>query len=155
MFENFREIAETVPLKVWKDPQGNPLLISSENILDVYFGCWDDAGMPADYICKITFNFGWASRSYGIENLPYEIKEFSRSSIYEVINSKWLTESSERRLQCYPEWKTWDKKTYHHFVVSGHNNYAEVLAESFSEEIIPIENAKELLQWLYQEIVSE
>jgi hypothetical protein len=87
--------------------------------------------------------------------LPYEIKNSSRSSIYEVIDSKWLKESSDRRLQCYPKWRILDEKIYHHFVVSGHDDYVEVLAESFTEEIIPIESAKEMLPYFYQEIISE
>ena len=131
------------------------MLIFSANVRVVYIGCWVDAGIPADYICKITFNSGWVSRFYGIEYLPYEIKEFSRSSIYEVIDSKWLKESTERRLEYYPQWKTWDKKTYRHFVVSGHDNYVEIIAESFTEEIVLIERAKEILPLLYQEVVSE
>ena len=90
MFEKLKEIAEAIPLKSWQDPQGNPLIIFSKNIRTVYFGCWTDAGIPADYICKITFNSAWASRFYEIEYLPYEIKEFNHSSIYEVIDSKWL-----------------------------------------------------------------
>ncbi len=155
MFGKSKEIAVAIPLKVWQDPQSNPLLIFSGSICVVYISCWDDDGVPADYICKITFNSGWASRFYGIEYLPYEIKEFHCSSIYEVKDSKWLKESSERRLQYYPQWKTWDKKTYHHFVVSGHDDYVEIIAESFTEEIIPIESAKEMLPLFYQEVISE
>lgn len=83
--------------------------------------------------------------------MPYEIKEHRRSSIYEVTNSKWLEEASGRRLKCYPEWKGWDKKIYHHYVVSGHDKYVEVIAEGFSEELIFHEHAKEILPLLYQE----
>ena len=155
MSRKAKETAVAIPLKVWQDPQSNPLLIFSQSIRVVYIGCWTDAGVPADYICKITFNAGWASRFYAIKHLPYEIKEFHRSSIYEIKDSDWVKKSSEQRLECYSEWKTWDKRTYHHFVVSGHDNYIEVIAEAFTEEIISIENAKEILPLLYQEIISE
>jgi hypothetical protein len=155
MFGNSKEIAITIPLKVWQDPQSNPLLIFSESIRVVYIGCWIEAGVPADYVCKIAFKAGWASRFYAIEHLPYEIKEFHRSSVYEVKDSSWVKESSKRRLECYPEWKTWDNTTYRHFIIGGHDNYIEIIAEDFTEEIISIEKVREILPSFYQEFVGK
>ena len=144
-FGSSRETAIAIPLKVWQDPQGNPLLIYCERSCEIFVGCWEESGIPANYICRITFNSAWASRSYGLEYLPYQIKELKRSAIFEVTNSKWLKESSEYRLKCYPRWKTSDRKTYHHFLVQGHDEFVEVLAESYNEETILIKEAKNIL----------
>lgn len=146
------EIAVAIPLKVWQDPQGNPLLVFSEHLSLVFVGCWVEAGAPADYICRLTFNSAWAARSYRIEYLPYVIKEhLHRSLIYEVVNSTWLEESSYRRSKCYPEWRDGNKRVYHHYVVQGHDEYVEVIAEGFSEEIISEDRFREILPLLYQE----
>lgn len=155
MLGSSKEIAVAIPLKVWQDPQGNPLLIYSERSCEIFVGCWEEAGTPANYICKITFNFAWASRSYGIEYLPYEIKEHKRSAIFDITNSKWFKESSDYRLKCHPEWKTWDKKIYHHFVVQGHDEFVEVLAESYNEEAILLEEAAKVLPSTYLEFFNQ
>jgi hypothetical protein len=155
MFGSSKEIAIAIPLKVWQDPQGNPLLIYSERICEIFVGCWEEEGTPADYICKIKFNSGWASRSYRIEYLPYEIKEYKRSAILEIENSKWLKESSDYRSKCYPEWKTWDKKNYRHFVVQGHDEFVEILAESYEEEMISLKEAEKQLPLNYLEYFNQ
>jgi len=149
MIGNSKENAVAIPLKVWQDPQGNPLMIFSEHNCEIYVGCWIEAGIPAEYICKITFISGWASRCYGVEYLPYEIKEHLRSAIFELTNSLWLKESSEYRLKCYPEWKTWDNLIYHHYIIQGHNNYIEIIAESYKEEVISMEDAETVLPSMY------
>jgi hypothetical protein len=140
-----------VPLEVWPDAQGNPLLILSEHLTLVYLGCWEAAGVPADYVCKIDFQHGWASRTMSVEFLPYEIESRDRSSVYEVIDSGYLKQASEQRLRHYPEWKNWDTNVYRHFVISGHDIYVEVIAESFHEERVAIGDAAEILPLLYQE----
>ena len=155
MFGSSKEIAVAISLNIWQDPQGNPLLINSERSCEIFVGCWDEVGTPADYICRITFNFAWATRSYGIEYLPYEIKEHKRSAIFEVTNSKWLKEASDYRLKCYPEWKNWDNKTYHHFVVQGHDEFVEILAESYNEETVLLELAKSILPSVYLEYFNQ
>ena len=155
MFGNSKEIAVAIPLKVWQDPQGNPLLINSERRCEIFFGCWEEAGTPANYICRIEFNSAWAIRSYGIEYLPYEIKEQKHSAIFEIENSKWLKESSDYRLKSYPEWKNWDKKIYHHFVVQGHDEFVEVLAESYKEETILLKAAEKFLPLNYLEFFNQ
>ncbi len=155
MFGLSKEIAIPIPLKVWQDPQGNPLLIYSEHNCEVYFGCWDKTGEPAEFICRISFDSAWASKSCGLEFLRYQINEHTRSSILEIENSKWLKELTEYRLKCYPEWKTWDKTTYHHFVIQGHDEFVEILAKSYKEESISIEDAKNLLPSVYLEYLIQ
>lgn len=145
MFRNSKEITISKALESWQDPQGNPLLILSEQSCDVFLGCWTETGEPANYICKISFSSAWASRSYTNEFLPYEIKDSGRSSILEITNSKWLKESVEYRLKTYPHWKPSNKEMYHHFVIQGHDLYVEVLAESYIEQIIPLNEFDKLL----------
>ncbi len=139
-----KEIAVPVPLKVWQDPQGDVVLHSSHEGCTVYFGCWEVPGEPADYICKLTFNHAWAVRGVDSEYLPYEYKEHHRSCIYEIEDSEWLKQNIEQRSKSYPEWKEWDNRTYHHYVVSGHDNYFEVVAASFEEQVVLRSEAGEL-----------
>lgn len=155
MIGSSKEIAVAIPLKVWQDPQGNPLLIFSEHLCEIFVGCWEDVGTPADYICKIAFNSAWAGRSFTLEFLSYEIKEDKHSAIFEVINSNWLKESSQFRLKYYPEWKNWDEKIYRHFVVQGHDKFVEILAESYEVETILLEKAKRFLPSKYLEFFNQ
>lgn len=139
-----KEIAAPIPLKVWQDPQCDVVLHAGRDGCAVYFGCWAIAGEPADYICKLTFTHGWAVRGYNSEFLPYERGGCSRSCIYEIENSEWLRQETTQREKNYPEWKEWDKKSYHHYVVSGHDNYYEIIAASFDEQIILRADAGEM-----------
>jgi hypothetical protein len=145
------ETAVAIPLKMWQDPQGNPLLIFSEHLCLVYVGCWEEAGIAANYVGQLRFEAGWAARGYGIEYLPYRIEQPQRSAIYEVLDSSWLADASEQRSRHYPEWKKWDERVYHHYAVQGHDRYVEIIAEAFAEERIPRESAKDVLPLLYPE----
>jgi hypothetical protein len=139
-----KEIAVPVPLKVWQDPQGDVVLHSSRGECNIYFGCWESAGEPADYICKLIFNHAWAVRGGSSEYLPYEHKEHHRTCIYEIVDSEWLRQKSERRSKSYPDWKKWDGKVYRHYLVGGHDNDYEIIAASFEEQVISRSEAGEL-----------
>ena len=117
------------------------LLQHSREGCTVSFGCWVDAGEPADYICQLVFDHAWAVRAVDLEFLPYEVHEPQRSCIYQISDSEWLIAASEARSHYYPEWRDWDKRSYHHYVVQGHDNYCEVLALGFVERIIPRDQA--------------
>jgi hypothetical protein len=81
------EVAQEIPMGVWPDPQGNPLPIISEHVTLVYLGCWEESAEPADYVCRLTFKNGWASRSMKMEFLPYETRDVGTSpSVYEKTN---------------------------------------------------------------------
>ena len=149
----FKEIAVPIPLKVWQDPQGNPFLVDSEHRTVVYLRCWTDDCEPADFACEISFQHGWASRMTHIEFSPYKINDPHRSAIYEVVNSSWLKEATKRRKKCYPQWKSWDKNVYHHYVIEGHDCYLEVLAENFTEKTIALETVKGILPLFHQDFL--
>lgn len=138
------QLAIPIPLKAWQDPQGDVVLQHSRNGCTISFACWDDAGQPADYICKLVFDHAWAVRAVNSEFLPYEINEPQRSCVYEIKDSEWLIGISKQRSDYYPEWRNWDKRSYHHYVVRGHDNYCEVVAEAFVERIVPRDEAGEL-----------
>ena len=139
------EIAAPIPLQVWQDPQGDVVIKHSRSECAVYFGCWTNAGEPADYICELQFEHTWAVRGYCSEYLPYLVKQgLPRSSVYEIANSTWLRQASEQRLSDYPRWRDWDKKKYHHYVIHGHDNYYEILASGYSEKQISCDEAGEL-----------
>lgn len=145
MFSKF-ETAIPISLNVWQDPQGNVVLRHSREDCDVFFGCWTQAAEPADYLCKLTFRNAWAVRGLCLEGFPYQIKEHRRSCIYEVENSSWLEQVNEERLKNYSKWKSWDERKYKHFVVSGHDNYYDIVATEFEEQKIPEDEAGELVK---------
>lgn len=131
------EVAVAVPLKVWQDPQGNVVLNASREDCAVYFGCWIEAGIPANYLCRLRFQNAWAVRGFSLGTPPYKIEEIDyRSRIYYVENSRLLKEAVQQRTRDYPQWLSWDRKTYRHYVVSGHDNYFDIIASEFTEEII-------------------
>jgi hypothetical protein len=92
-----------IALDFWQDPQSDIILIYGESECSVYFRCWSDAGVPADYIGRLAFADAAAVRSFPREFVPYQTAQHS-APIRE--------------------------KT--HFVVVGHDIYHEVLATSFS-----------------------
>ena len=139
------EMAVPIHLQVWQDPQGDVVLKHSRSECTVYFGCWVNAGEPADYICELRFNHAWAVRGCSSEYLPYKLREgLSCSDIFEVENSTWLKQASRERAKSYPNWRNWDKKVYHHYVVQGHDNYYEILATGYTERQISYAEAGEL-----------
>jgi hypothetical protein len=139
-----KQRAVPLPLKVWQDPQGDVVLYSSREGCNVSFGCWEAAGEPAEYICKLSFNHAWAVRGINSEYLPYEYEANHRSCIYKIEDSLWLKNETEQRSKSYPEWREWDSRLYHHYVVSGHDNYVEVIAASFEEQVMSRSEAGEL-----------
>jgi hypothetical protein len=138
------EIATPISLNIWQDPQSNVVLHHSCEECEVFFDCWMGAGEPADYLCKLIFHHAWAVRGIRLEGLPYQIKTHRRSCIYEIENSEWLKQVSEQRLRNYPEWKNWDENKYHHFVISGHDNYYDIIAADFEEQKISKDEAGDL-----------
>src|SRR5262245_1333051 len=141
-----RQVAKPIRLNSWQNPQGDVVLHHSRDTCIVSFGCWDAQGQPADYICQLKFHHAWAVHAVNSEFLPYELADTQRSCIYEVEDSAWLKRESEQRVQNYPQWREWDQQSYHHYVVSGHDNYCEVIAASFEECIVPREKAGELVK---------
>lgn len=142
------EIAIAIPLNVWKDPQGDVVLHYSCESCVVYFGCWVTNTQPADYLCKLNFHRAWAVRGYLGEE-DYHVQEHDyRSYIYRVKNSEWLQQEYNRRLTASPDWKQWDNNTYNHYVVSGHDNYYDIIAVDFTETTISFDGAGDLLRVL-------
>lgn len=144
--------AITVPLTVWPDPQGDVVLHYSRGECLIYFGCWLTSEEPANYVGKLIFHYAWAVRGACFEFLPYEIHEHNHpSNICTVENSKWLKEMCSQRLAYYPEWKNWDIREYSHYVISGHDNYYEIIAAGFDEQTVPQEIAGEFVRLIYDD----
>ena len=140
------EIAIAIPLKVWKDPQGDVILHYSCESCVIYFGCWITNIEPANYLCKLTFHRAWAVRGY-LREEDYNVKEHDyRSYVYRVENSEWLHHEENRRSIASPDRKQWDTNTYNHYVVPGHDNHYDIIAADFTETTIPFESAGDLLR---------
>ena len=145
------ELAVAIPLKAWQDPQGNVVLRYSREECLIYFGCWTEAGEPADYLGQLSFDHAWAVRGMRLEWHSYKIKEHKfHSSILAIENSRWLQQVTEQRLKNYPRWKTWDTRQYLHYVVSGHDNFYEIIATAFEEKIVPENDAGELATLIHE-----
>lgn len=78
--------------------------------------------------------------------MPYTVKEHRRSCIYEIENSKWRDEVFRQHSVYYPHWQKSNDRIYKHFVVSGHDNYYEILATRFEEHTIPERKAGDLIR---------
>jgi hypothetical protein len=124
--------ATVIPLDFWQNPQGDVILVFSENECSVYFGCWSAAGEPADFIGHLMFQNASAARSYGREFLPYRVpKHDHHSYILSIPDSEFIREQIEYRGQHYPDSRV-DTRGRIHYVVAGHDIYHEILAASFT-----------------------
>lgn len=142
-----RETAIQMPLSVWQDPQGDVVLRYSLEECHIYFGCWEAAGILAKYLCELTFHQAWAVRGVRLGGAPYKIgPPYLRSSILVVEASRWLEEVTALRLEYYPEWKSWDKREYLHYAVSGHDIYYDIIATGFDERIVAEADAGEFVR---------
>ncbi|PWJ31141.1 hypothetical protein BC781_1251 [Sediminitomix flava] len=134
-----------IELPIWQDPQGDLILEKSREYCYVYFGCWDKKSPPnyAEYIGRIEFINAWSVRSLDVEF--YDIHPRGEylypSSIYIIKNSEWFKDVFNIRNEYYSDsWTKWKDKNYKHYLVKGHDNYFEIIAEDF--EVKKIDKAQ-------------
>ena len=79
----------------------------------------------------------WATGSFGLEGGGIFVGADSSSFDFlcRIENSSWLEQCIKTRVARYPDWLAWDKRVYHHFVFSGHDNYVQIIAERFEAAI--------------------
>lgn len=131
--------ALAVPLAVWQDPQGNLRVTISDGAAAVTFDCWNDAGEEADYVGTLIFDRVWAARVIRSEFIPYQIEQHPHHSyILRVVESSWIEELAATRKATYTEWPRSDALSYEHYVVAGHDEYAEFVARSYRLEQQPL-----------------
>jgi len=126
-----------IELPIWKDPQGDLIIEKGREFCSVYFACWENNEPEyANYVGKITFENAWAVKSLDVEYYDiYPKGDFQfKSSIYIVENSKWLDEVIGIRSKYYDNWTKWKDKEYKHYLVRGHDNYFEIVAENYVVE---------------------
>jgi hypothetical protein len=135
-----RVSAKKIPLSSWQDPQGDVVLIYSEFECSIFFACWVQRGVPADYVCLLSFTEAVATRSFPREYTPYEIEPSDYASyVLEVTDSPWLHEQKRERKRLdetvyrHNPGRPWNAR---HFVVTGHDIYHEILAASYMESRI-------------------
>lgn len=132
-----------IPLRCWRNPQGDILLIFSEEECSVYFGCWDETSGPADYICELKFDHAVAVRSYSREFHPYQSTgPTCRSSVLKVLDSDLHREHFEFRRRMYPD-SVGNLDDRMHFVVVGHDICHEILAKDFEEIHLLVKDLKD------------
>lgn len=129
-----------VPIGCWPNPQGNLGVVHSNERCLALFECWEAAGIAADHLYELSFQDAWVVRGWGMDHFPYVIREtIDPRSILEVKESRWLVEVESRRKRLYPEWRSWDKKKYHHYVIAGGDGFYEIVASGFTERKIPLD----------------
>jgi hypothetical protein len=127
--------ANIIPLEFWQDPQSDVIVIFSERECSVYFSCWTNAGEPADFIGKLSFNGAAAVRSFDREFNPYRYGGHRQKSyILQIPDSDLVRDRVEYRKRHYPKTPTAQRT---HYVILGHDIYHEILAVSFTASTIP------------------
>ena len=124
--------AEIIPLDVWKDPQGDIILVYSEHECSIYFNCWIAPATPAEFIAQLVFSRARSVRSFHREYQPYRIPTHNcRSFILRIPDSNLIPEHVAYRQRHYPEFPD-SGPPPNHYVVRGHDIYHEIVADSFS-----------------------
>jgi len=131
--------AVAIPLEVWQDPQGDVILIYSENECSVYFACWAGAGEPADFIGHLSFDHGCGVRSFHREFSPYQVSNPGKSEILRIPDSELVREHLAYRKRHYSHLPP-KLVVPNHYVVRGHDIYHEILADGFVCNKIPNED---------------
>lgn len=127
--------AKPIGLDVWKDPQGFVLIEHVRDEAWLTFRCWDSAGAIANHVGCLHFEGVWhlsSSRFGKIRGYPY-IEPTDLVSYYlEVSSSSLLKALQDQRTAHDPDWETYDKRNYRHWVVESHDFYTEVIASHVS-----------------------
>jgi hypothetical protein len=130
--------ATPIALDVWKDPQGFVLIEHVRDEAWLTFRCWDSAGSIAAHVGCLHFEGVWhlsSNRFQKTRSYP-DIEVTDLVSYYlEVKNSSLLKALHDQRTAHDPDWKSFDKRKYRHWVVESHDFYTEITASrvSFSE----------------------
>lgn len=113
------------------NPQGNTALVHSTSNCQVFVSLWDEHNGELPTLGKFRFLNAWASRCFSSEDGGNYRTANTEPLLFfaRIDQSTWLTECINRRLTRYPDWLKWDKRIYHHYVVRGHDNYVEIVAE--------------------------
>jgi len=134
-----RGYAVALPLPIWQDPQSNLQLRVGNGHAQVDFDCWNATGEEADFIGVLIFEGVWATRTVGSEFAPFQIHPHNfHSYLLRVEESEWIEELAAFRKSVYTDWPRAAATQYSHFVVKGHDDYAEIVARSFCVEQRPI-----------------
>lgn len=129
--------AIAIPLDIWRDPQGDIVLVYSEMECSIYFACWKAQAEPADFLGHLSFSGASAVRSFRREFLPYQIQPHAlKSCILEIPDSDFAKEHLAYRRAHYPD-SPGTQYVPKHFVVDGHDIYHEILAKAFVASAIP------------------
>lgn len=136
MSDNAMIDAVAIPLEFWQDPQGDVILIYSEQECSVYFACWVTAGEPAPFIGQLSFGHASGLRSFHREFCPYQVSNPGKSEILRVPDSELVREHLAYRQRHYSHLST-SLVAPNHYVVRGHDIYHEILAVGFTSSRIP------------------
>jgi hypothetical protein len=122
-----------------QDPQSNVVLHVQEGVCMVLFEVWDDQGeaLPGQQ-GRIRFTDCWAAEHVALSPEAPNHRErcLPNAFLWQDSASPWLAEKIATRLRQYPTWLEWDRRTYRHYVVEGHDTYCQVIATSFELDLV-------------------
>ena len=130
-----------LPPSFTQDPQGNLGLQVQEGACTVLFDALDGQGDELSaHVGRLRFAHGWAAEYVALSPtfaLPLDQRCTAQAFLYEVADSPWLAEKIAHRLQQYPAWLGWDRRTYRHYVVQGHDDCCHLVATGFELDLVP------------------
>lgn len=133
----------TTTMSYRQDPQSNLTLLINEGICEATFLLWDSNDAEATgNKGGIIFHDCWAA-----EHLSSELKPYSGANeqcipgvfLVKVLGAQWYVDKVRDRVAMYSNWQAWDKRVYFHYLLSGHDNYIQIIASGFKFEVTPIE----------------
>jgi len=124
-----------------QDPQSNLTILINEGICQATFFLLDanDAEVT-DHQGRLIFHNCWAAEFLSSELNPYSCASgqcIPGIFLTKVLEAKWYADKIRDRVAIYLNWRTWDKRVYTHYLLSGHDNYVQIIASDFTFEVIP------------------
>ncbi|WP_156126263.1 hypothetical protein [Hymenobacter sp. DG25B] len=132
---------EALLLNIARNPISGVVMTTYDDNVELLFSTCDVNSEVENFLTKLKFKTTWFVRQNHSEFFPYRVN--SASPLFKVKKSKLLLSMIEKRSSDYEDWKSWDKRIYHHFLFLSDSNYIDIIAEEFIlEKASELENIK-------------
>ncbi len=123
--------AFAVELPVWQAPNDYVRVLLKRDTLRVEFPTWTKRANYSRYKGILEFSHVWGVRVERHKKLHYydncEQDEF-RSCYWTVPLSSWVEDLRNERSLASPDWRSYDKHEYTHYIIQSHDHYMEIVA---------------------------
>lgn len=126
------DIADPIELPVWKDPQNFVIVEHVRDEVWIYFRCWEEPGIDADYIGCLHFQAVWhleSTRFKPTKGYPNVTDTDAVSYYLHVKHSTLLRSLIQNRADNDPDWVKYDKDEYLHYIVESHDFFTHIVAK--------------------------